>query len=269
MIKYTYNGHRIRYFLGQVFLVDNFFIKKIVDFFNPKINENIIEIGPGFGALTFPIIDRVKSITLIELDKNLANFFLKNNKYKDKLNVIIKDVIKVDFNLIAQNNGFKIRIIGNLPYYISTSLIFHLFKYVYRIKDMCFMFQKEVADRLLAKKNNKKYGFLSVITQYIFKIVKLIMIPSVAFFPKPKVDSVMVSLVPHKNNPYPFCKIKNLCFITKQAFNQRRKIIKNSLSNFFDIKDFEELKIDPYSRAENLSIEDYCNLAIKFFNRSY
>lgn len=267
MVKHLYNGYRIHYSLGQVFLVDNFFIKKIIDFFDPKINENIVEIGPGFGSLTFPIIDRVKNMTLIELDRNLALVFLKNNKYKNKFNVIIKDVMKVDFDSIVKKVGFPMRIIGNLPYYISVSLIFYLFKYVYCIKDMYFMFQKEVADRLLAKKNNKKYGFLSIIVQYIFKIVKLIIIPATAFFPKPKVDSVMLSLVPYKDSPYPICDIKCLCLVAKKAFSQRRKIIKNSLSDYFNTKDFQDFEINPYNRPENLSITDYCNLSIKFFDK--
>lgn len=266
MNKKIYNGHLIRDYLGQVFLVNKFFIKKIIYFFNPKSGENIVEIGPGLGALTFPILNKINNMTLIELDNDLAFFFLKNKKYRDKLNVIIKDASKVDYGLIAKKNNLPIRIIGNLPYYISIPLIFHLFNYIDCIQDMCFMFQKEVADRLLAKKDNKNYGFLSIITQYMCKVVKLIMVPSCAFIPEPKVDSMVVSLIPYKKNPYPICDIKCLCFIVKKAFSQRRKIIKNSLSGIFDLEDFKRFKINPNSRAENLSINDYCNLSIKFFS---
>lgn len=247
---------------GQVFLTEKKFIEKIVFSFNPIKNQNIVEIGPGFGSLTFPIFKFVKKMNVIEIDKDLSNILKKHNKFNDNLKIIIKDVRKVNFFHFFKK-GKLIRIIGNLPYNISISVIFYLLKYTKIIEDMYLMLQKEVAERLLAQPNSKKYGILSVIIQYMCKIIHITDIPSVAFTPIPKVNSTMVALIPYRKNPYRICDFKILNYIVKKAFNQRRKIIKNSL-NFFQKEDFLDIGINPYSRAEDISINDFCSLTYKF-----
>lgn len=260
-----YKGHLIKKRLGQVFLTKNIFIEKIISKFNPEKNQNIVEIGPGLGSLTYPIIKFVKKMTVIEIDCNLANRLIENTKYNKKLDVITMNVININFFDFFKKNKQLIRIIGNLPYNSSIPIIFHLFKYAKYIQDMYLMFQKEVADRLLAQPNNKKYGALSVMTQYICKIKHIINVPSSAFTPNPKVQSSMLSFSPYRVKPYPVFDIKLLNFILRKAFSQKRKKIKNSLFEFFSLSDFLDLKIDPNSRAENISVNDFCNLTCKFF----
>ncbi|MGP1930221.1 MAG: 16S rRNA (adenine(1518)-N(6)/adenine(1519)-N(6))-dimethyltransferase RsmA [Arsenophonus sp. ET-YP4-MAG3] len=261
MNKQIYQGHFARKRFGQNFLVDKFIINNIVTNFNPKYDQIIIEIGPGLGALTLAVSEYVKNMTVIELDRDLAVRLAVHPKLKSKLTIIQKDVMMIDFTMIAKEKGQPIRIFGNLPYNIATSLIFYLFTYVNIISDMNFMLQKEVANRLIAKPNTKEYGHFSIIAQYYFNITHILSVPASAFIPSPKVDSIVVRLAPYEQNNYPTCDVKLLNHITIQAFNQRRKTIRNSLKNLFNVQELEQLGINSNWRAENISIENYCKLA--------
>ncbi|WMY97143.1 MAG: 16S rRNA (adenine(1518)-N(6)/adenine(1519)-N(6))-dimethyltransferase RsmA [Arsenophonus sp.] len=261
MNKKIYQGHFPRKRFGQFFLTDPFIVKNIIKSFNPKNNQEIIEIGPGLGSLTLPLIKHVKHITVIELDRNLAFRLMMHPELKNKLTILQNDAMKIDFSIFSQSKGKKIRILGNLPYNISIPLIFHLFNYINTITDMYFMLQKEVVNRLVTKKNMKTYGHLSIMTQYFCKIENILKVSPSSFTPIPKVESGIVRLIPHKKKHYPICNVKILSFITKLAFNQRRKIIRNSLQKIFTIQDFKKLNINPENRAENISIKKYCELA--------
>ncbi|BAC24166.1 ksgA [Wigglesworthia glossinidia endosymbiont of Glossina brevipalpis] len=247
--------------LGQNFLKDKKIIKKIINFINPKYKDKIIEIGPGLGALTIPISKISKSITAIEIDKNLVYFLNKNKNIKNNLNIINIDIMKLNLKKFFSSFCDPVRIFGSLPYNISVSLMFNFIENYNKIIDMHFVIQKEVAQRILARPNNKHYGYISVIMQYYFYVEKLIDISNCAFKPIPKVQSSLIRMRPHKVCPFPFCDIDKMKVLLKSAFNQRRKMLKNSLKKYFSVEQIILYKINPKLRAENLSIENYCNLS--------
>ncbi|ARC54885.1 hypothetical protein AOQ88_01325 [Candidatus Riesia sp. GBBU] len=260
-----YHRYHIQKNFGQHFLINKNLIKKIIDIINPNFNESFIEIGPGFGALTFPLIKRSESLIAVEIDKNLSNHLLNKLRSKRKVKIISEDIMKLDLSILKNRNSM-FRIVGNLPYNISTNLIFYFLSFSGFIIDMHFTFQKELAERLFAKPNNKSYSRISVLTQYLYKVVPVIEIDSSSFFPKPKVESLMVKFIPkfpHRDKS----NLEVLREITKAAFGKRRKMIKNSLKTFFTVKDFEKIDIDPKDRAENISIKKYFKLVQYFKNR--
>lgn len=257
----SYQGHIPRQRFAQHFLKDSNIIDNIVSAINPIPGEAIIEIGPGLGALTKPVADIVDQMIVIELDRDLANRLKEHPTLKEKLTVYQKDVMNVDFALLEEEAGQSLRIFGNLPYNISTPLMFYLFGYNKIIRDMHFMLQKEVLNRLVAYPHNKEYGRLTVMVQYYCNIIPILSVPSVAFTPVPKVDSYLVRLVPHKKLPNTVTDTGILKQITTKAFNQRRKIICNSLNQFFTAKQLTMIDIDPNVRAENISVAQYCQMA--------
>lgn len=260
----SYKGHFIRKCLGQHFLHDKKIISNMVDIINPKLDHIMVEIGPGLGSLTKKIVTNLKYITVIEIDYNLIVKLKKQLILSSKLNILHQNAMLVDFLKLSSEIGKPLRIFGNLPYNISISFIFHMFNYVNIIKDMHFLLQKEVFLRLTAKPNVKYYNRLSIMSQCYFKIVKLLEVPNTSFIPMPKVESVMVKLIP--NFPYFLNKeAYKLNKLLKYVFNQRRKILKNSLNKFFNIKELINYGINPNLRAENLSIEQYCYLAKLLF----
>ncbi|MDT9587072.1 MAG: 16S rRNA (adenine(1518)-N(6)/adenine(1519)-N(6))-dimethyltransferase RsmA [Candidatus Arsenophonus melophagi] len=261
MNKRIYQGHVARKRFGQNFLTDPFVIENIVTVFNPKTDQAIVEIGPGLGALTLPVSEHIEHMTVIELDRDLAARLSTYPDINTKLTIIAKDALKIDFSKIAQEQGQPIRVFGNLPYNISTPLMFHLFTYTTAISDMHLMLQKEVANRLTAMKNTKEYGRLSIIAQLYCQIIPIVVVPSSAFTPAPKVESVVVRFIPHRLNDYSIYDFKALSRITTLAFNQRRKTVRNSLRDLFSMQDFVKLDIDPNCRAENISVETYSKLA--------
>lgn len=261
MNKRIHQGHFARKRFGQNFLTDPFIIDNIVTAFNPKPDQAIVEIGPGLGALTLPVSEQIENMTVVELDRDLAVRLAAHPALNAKLTIIQNDAMMIDFSAIAKKKGQTLRVFGNLPYNISTILMFHLFTYTTAIADMNFMLQKEVVNRLVASANTKAYGRLSVMAQYSCQIIPILAVPPSAFTPVPKVNSAVVRLIPHQRNPYPICDVKLLRRITAQAFNQRRKMICNSLSDLFGVQDFEQLGIDLNCRAENISVENYCKLA--------
>ncbi|MGP1947034.1 MAG: 16S rRNA (adenine(1518)-N(6)/adenine(1519)-N(6))-dimethyltransferase RsmA [Arsenophonus sp. NC-PG7-MAG3] len=261
MNKRIHEGHFARKRFGQNFLIDPFIINNIVTAFNPKSDQSIVEIGPGLGALTLPMTKNIENITVIELDRNLAARLAAHPVLSAKLTIISNDAMTIDFGAIAKEKSQPLRVFGNLPYNISTHLMFHLFTYTNAIADMNFMLQKEVVNRLVAGPNTKAYGRLSVMAQYYCQIISILAVPPSAFMPAPKVDSAVIRLIPHQRNHYPICDVDLLSRITTQGFNQRRKTIRNSLSDLFSEQDFEQLGIDSNCRAENISVENYCKLA--------
>ncbi|KGQ32468.1 ribosomal RNA small subunit methyltransferase A [Gallibacterium genomosp. 2] len=257
----THLGHTARKRFGQNFLHDDQIIQSIVAAINPQANDFLIEIGPGLGALTEPVAEQIEHLTVIELDRDLAERLRHHPFLHQKLTVIEQDVMRFDFQQLAQQSDKPLRIFGNLPYNISTPLMFHLFQDHDVIQDMHFMLQKEVVNRLCAGPNSKAYGRLTIMAQYFCQVIPVLEVPPSAFKPAPKVDSAVVRLVPHKVLPYPVKDLYWLNRICTQAFNQRRKTLRNSLMDLFTAEQLVELEIKLTDRAENLTIADYARLA--------
>lgn len=262
----THLGHTARKRFGQNFLHDQQIIQSIVAAIYPQPDQFLLEIGPGLGALTEPVAEQVDQLTVIELDRDLAKRLRHHPFLQQKLQVIEADAMQFDFAQLFEQQQLaskqqKIRIFGNLPYNISTPLMFHLFQYHHLIQDMHFMLQKEVVKRLCASPNSKAYGRLTIMAQYYCQVMPVLEVPPSAFKPAPKVDSAVVRLVPHQQLPYPVKDIAWLNRVCSQAFNQRRKTLRNALSHLFSAENLTALGIDLNARAENLSIADYAKLA--------
>ena len=241
---------------GQHFLVDQNIINKLVKYIAPDKDDVILEIGPGDGALSKSIIPLIKKFYLIEKDKDLLDELYLLLKQNNNGEIINNDILKFNFASIQE----KFRVIGNLPYNISTEIIFMVCK-VCNIIDIHFMLQKEVVDRMIANPNTKTYGRLSVMTQAYFHAAKLFDISENVFVPKPKVKSSFIRLLPKEyifdNNNH-----ENIFYkIVKKAFEGRRKMIRTSLGKYFKENDYDTIKIDSKKRPENLSIKDYLLLS--------
>ncbi|MCW9717746.1 16S rRNA (adenine(1518)-N(6)/adenine(1519)-N(6))-dimethyltransferase RsmA [Avibacterium sp. 21-599] len=259
-------GHTARKRFGQNFLSDDNIIQSIVAAIYPQPDQYLVEIGPGLGALTEPVAERVERLTVVELDRDLAERLRHHPFLHQKLNVIEADAMQFDFAQLYQDEKLaeknqKLRIFGNLPYNISTPLMFHLFNYCEQIQDMHFMLQKEVVKRLCAAPNSKAYGRLTIMAQYFCQVMPVLEVPPSAFKPAPKVDSAVVRLIPHSTLPHPVKDLYWLNRVCTQAFNQRRKTLRNALSTLFSAENLTALGIDLNARAENLSIADYVRLA--------
>ncbi|VFP87276.1 16S rRNA (adenine(1518)-N(6)/adenine(1519)-N(6))-dimethyltransferase RsmA [Candidatus Erwinia haradaeae] len=255
-----YQGHCVRKRFGQCFLQNQYYINEIVDAINPQCNELLLEIGPGLGALTHKIGDKLNHLAVVEIDKDLA-LYLKNNPILGpKLIIFQQDILTFDFENFSKKQGNPLRIFGNLPYNISTPLLFELFKHMNVLQDMHLMVQKEVAARLIASPGNKNYGRLSVMAQYYCTITPIITIPPKAFTPSPKVHSTMIRLLPRAQKYDSKFNTTILNSITTAAFSQRRKTLKNSLSNFFSSHHLLSINISPTLRAEDISVDQYCEL---------
>ena len=245
---------RARKRFGQNFLVDKGVIQKIIGSFSINPGDYIIEIGPGRGALTQPLSDSRCDLTLIEIDRDLATDLAVRFPNAVPVN---QDVMTIDFNLFAKES--LIRIIGNLPYNISTPLLFKLFDSGEHIRDMHFMLQREVVDRMTAEPATKAYGRLSVMTQLHCHAEKLFEVPPEAFSPRPKVQSAIIRLTPNKRATDVDSQL--LESILVQAFSMRRKTIRNALRKFLTVDELESLHLNPRLRPENLTIEDYLSCA--------
>ncbi len=226
---------------------------------NPKPGQSMIEIGPGQGALTYPLLERCKELTAIELDRDLIPILKEKSKPFGHLHLINSDILQV--NLSSLPLAPPLRVVGNLPYNISTPLMFHLLKTSSHIDDMHFMVQKEVALRITANPNQtpntKHYGRLSVMIQYYCECEYLFDVPPGCFTPPPKVESAIIRLKPYSVLPIEVNDIELLGAIVKMAFNQRRKTISNSLKKVIDSNALKALKIDPKLRPENLHLSDF------------
>ena len=258
-------GHTARKRFGQNFLHDNHVIQNIVAAIYPQKDQFLVEIGPGLGALTEPVGEQVEHLTVVELDRDLAERLRHHPFLHQKLTVIETDAMQFDFGTLYADQTAepkqKLRVFGNLPYNISTPLMFHLFKYHDVIQDMHFMLQKEVVKRLCAAPNSKAYGRLTIMAQYFCQVMPVLEVPPSAFKPAPKVDSAVVRLIPHQTLPHPVKDLYWLNRVCSQAFNQRRKTLRNALSTLFSPENLIALEIDLNARAENLSIADYARLA--------
>ncbi|MDO6565659.1 16S rRNA (adenine(1518)-N(6)/adenine(1519)-N(6))-dimethyltransferase RsmA [Alteromonas sp. 1_MG-2023] len=260
----THLGHTARKRFGQNFLHDDYVIGQIVSAINPQHEQNLVEIGPGLGALTDPVCDEVEALTVIELDRDLAKRLREHPFNGSKLTVIEQDAMTMDFTELAKTMPVKdkgLRVFGNLPYNISTPLMFHLFSHAACVDDMHFMLQKEVVNRLAAGHGSKSYGRLSVMAQYYCKIMPVLNVPPGAFKPPPKVDSAVVRLIPHKTPPVDVVSVATLERVCAQAFNQRRKTIRNSLKESLTEAQISALGINPTVRAEVLSLQDFATIA--------
>ena len=239
---------------GQNFLQDQNIINKIVQAIDPQPDDQLVEVGPGRGALTFPILETVKHLDIIEIDRDLVEWW--HSKQLDKITIHAQDALKFDLCTLVQNN--KLRVIGNLPYNISTPLLFHLFEHLECISDMHFMLQKEVVDRMVAKPGSKTYGRLSVMTQFFCQAQRLFTVSPHAFQPPPKVESAIVRLVPREQSLD--INKDRLAELVQQAFSQRRKTLRNSLKGWFTSEQMSVLGIDPAARPETLDLEAFTRL---------
>ncbi|MGB1198531.1 MAG: 16S rRNA (adenine(1518)-N(6)/adenine(1519)-N(6))-dimethyltransferase RsmA [Thalassotalea sp.] len=260
MKKNVHLGHQAKKRFGQNFLHNDAIISKIVDAINPEPGENLIEIGPGLGALTEPVVDRAGELSVVELDRDLAHRLRHHPFLAPKLTIYEQDALKFDFAELATEDN-PLRIFGNLPYNISTPLIFHLLTFKSQVKDMHFMLQKEVVERMASGPDCKSYGRLSVMTQYQCQVLPVMEIGPEAFNPPPKVDSAIVRLIPHKTIKNPVKKLADLNKVCLAAFNQRRKTIRNSFKKIISADQLVELSIDPSIRPENLTLDDFIKLA--------
>jgi 16S rRNA (adenine1518-N6/adenine1519-N6)-dimethyltransferase len=247
---------------GQNFLIDEKIIEEIMSTISPKPDEIFVEIGPGHGALTQELLSRVKQLHAIEIDKDLTKKLTR--LYKNQKNFILypTDVLTFDFLALSQQlNHHPFRLVGNLPYNISSPLLFHLFKQLPAIHDMHFTFQKEVANRLAATVGTKAFGRLTVMAQYHCHIDVLFNIPKEAFRPAPKVESSFVRLIPYTKRPYTAKNSELFSKLVTTAFSHRRKTLKNALKNWANDGIFQHLSIDASLRPESISIEKYVELA--------
>ncbi|PKG38255.1 16S rRNA (adenine(1518)-N(6)/adenine(1519)-N(6))-dimethyltransferase RsmA [Psychromonas sp. Urea-02u-13] len=262
----THLGHTARKRFGQNFLHDDYIIDSIVAAIAPQPDDNIVEIGPGLGALTEPVASKVKVLNVVELDRDLAERLAKHPTLAEKLNITQADAMQFDFGQLASEDN-QLRVFGNLPYNISTPLMFHLFEFATKIKDMHFMLQKEVVNRLCAGPDCKAYGRLTVMAQYYCKVIPVLEVPPTAFIPAPKVDSAVVRLEPYDVPPFFAKSMKCLNQVCSMAFNQRRKTIRNCLREILDVEELQAMGVDHTKRAENVSVEEYVRLANYVFDR--
>lgn len=253
-------GHQAKKRFGQNFLHNDAVISDIIDAINPEPGENLIEIGPGLGALTEPVIERAGKLSVVELDRDLAHRLRHHPFIAKDLTIYETDALKFDFSQLAESNK-PLRIFGNLPYNISTPLIFHLLTFKDQVQDMHFMLQKEVVERMAAGPDCKAYGRLSIMTQYQCQVLPVMEIGPEAFKPAPKVDSAIVRLVPHANIANPVKDINALNTVCLTAFNQRRKTIRNSFKKLITVEQLTVLNIDANLRPENLCLDQYIKLA--------
>ncbi len=251
--------HQARKRFGQNFLVDPGIIGKIIRAISPTPEQHIVEIGPGLGALTTSILPLAGKMDVIELDRDIIPKLKIACLDLGELNIHQSDALRFDYKALV-NSDKPLRIIGNLPYNISSPLIFHLLTFEECIQDMHFMLQKEVVARMAAKPNSKTYGRLSVMVQYHCDVIALFNVPANAFRPAPKVISAFLRLRPRtptrKTDDY-----KYFSELVRLAFNQRRKMLSNSLKDTVSVDAFSRASIDPKSRPEQLSVDDFVRLS--------
>jgi 16S rRNA (adenine1518-N6/adenine1519-N6)-dimethyltransferase len=252
-------GHRARKRFGQNFLTDPLVIQRIINTINPADGELILEIGPGKAALSRPLAESAAELHLLEIDRDLTTRLQSLFHHQGQDRVHTGDALKVDFSEIVDGRPF--RLVGNLPYNISTPLLFHVLQWNDLIIDMHFMLQQEVVKRMAAVPGSKAWGRLSVMCQYYCEVTALFSVPPAAFTPAPKVQSLFVKLVPHNEPPV---MIKNMAVferLVSQAFSMRRKTLRNSLKGMLDAGMIESAGIDPGLRPEMLGLAQFAALS--------
>jgi 16S rRNA (adenine1518-N6/adenine1519-N6)-dimethyltransferase len=274
-------GHAAKKRFGQNFLHDPGIIRRIIGLIRPLPGQAIIEIGPGQGALTGALVAGAGRVTAIELDQDLLPI-LRSRFGPSELNLIAADVLTVDFAALAQSLASEffpasesaaaprsLRIVGNLPYNISTPLLFHLLPVVDRVADQTFMLQKEVVDRMVAAPGSKVYGRLSVMLQAHYRMEKLLQVPSGAFVPAPKVDSAIVGMWPLPEALRPSGDAQVFSRLVTQAFSARRKMLRNTLASYAEVIDLAAVGLLPTQRPEEVSVDQYRALAAQVAQSSY
>lgn len=249
-------AHKARKRFGQNFLIDHGVIRDIVRAVYPQKNDVIVEIGPGKGAITQLLADSCDNISVIELDRDLVPWLKVKFEKHPNFQLFQADALQFDFAQLIQNDK-ALRIVGNLPYNISTPLIFHLLTYSTQVRDMHFMLQKEVVKRMAAQAGDSAYGRLGIMVQYYCAVENLFEVPPTAFDPAPKVDSAIVRLVPHAQLPHPATNFQTLEKLVNVAFQQRRKTLRNALKQLLAPEIIEQLPIDTSVRAEEISLAEY------------
>lgn len=255
-------GHTARKRFGQNFLISGGIIRKIVDAIAPHDGDTVVEIGPGLGALTEPLLERIDHLHVVEIDRDLIAR-LQQRFPPERLTVHEGDALEFDFGTLK--GAGRLKIAGNLPYNISSPLLFHLVPFAPQVYEMHFMLQKEVVDRMVAEPGSKDFGRLSVMLQYHYHMERMFIVPPGAFNPPPKVDSAIVRMIPvdfskvgaggTAIDPALFAKI------VTAAFSQRRKMLRNTLREFISETDLAALGITPTARAEDIAVADYVRLA--------
>jgi 16S rRNA (adenine1518-N6/adenine1519-N6)-dimethyltransferase len=249
-------GHVARKRFGQNFLVDRGIINAIVSAIDPQRGDTVVEIGPGLGAITEPLLARLDHLHVVEIDRDLIGR-LKKLHPPARMTIHEGDALDFDFASI----GRDLRLVGNLPYNISTPLLFHLAEYVGIVRDMHFMLQKEVVERMVALPGESDFSRLSVMLQYRFHLEWLIDVPPESFEPPPKVQSAVVRLIPRDVSELNAKSHEKLSQVVQTAFSQRRKMLRNTLKGTLSDAGFAELGIDPTRRAEDIAVADYVHIA--------
>ena len=252
--------HKAKKKFGQNFLVDEQIIADIISAIRPQPEDTMVEIGPGLGALTRPLLKKLNHLHVVEIDRDiiarLESDYPQDNP-KLKLTVHAGDALEFDLATLSK----PLRIVGNLPYNISSPLLFHFAAYAEHITDMHFMLQNEVVERMVAGPSTPAYGRLSVMLQYRFVMEKLLDVPPESFRPSPKVDSAIVRMIPLPASEILVANEKLFAAVVRTAFGQRRKTLRNTLRSYLSENDFEKLEINPQLRAENLAVADFIKAA--------
>jgi 16S rRNA (adenine1518-N6/adenine1519-N6)-dimethyltransferase len=252
-------GHRARKRFSQNFLHDAHYIERIVDAIDPRPGDRIVEIGPGLGALTAPLIARAGRVTCIEIDRDLAAR-LRGRFGAGQLTLLEGDALKFDWGTLAAADPQPLKIVGNLPYHISTPLLFTLLPIGTHVVAQHFMLQKEVVDRIVAAPGSKDFGRLSVMLQFHYRAARLFVVPAGAFSPPPKVQSAIVRLTPVPADELPHVDVALFRRVVTAAFGQRRKTLRNALAGLLTEDQVRSAGIDPGARAETLGVAAYVAL---------
>ena len=250
---------RAKKHLGQNFLHERGVIAKIVQAIDPRPGDRLVEIGPGQGALTLPLLDRHGALTAIEFDRDLLLPLAAAARDHGDLTLLNANVMDVDFTALA--DGGALRVVGNLPYNLSSPILFHALAHAGAISDMHFMLQKEVVERMAAAPGSKVYGRLSVMLQAYCTVIPLFTVPPGAFRPAPKVDSAVVRLRPRPPGDIGIADARRFAEVVRAAFGQRRKTLRNALSGVLEAGEFEAAGIDPGARAEQLAVADFVRMS--------
>jgi 16S rRNA (adenine1518-N6/adenine1519-N6)-dimethyltransferase len=252
-------SHQARKRFSQNFLRDPQIIEQIVRAINPQAGEQILEIGPGHGALTRPLLASGVELHMLEIDRDLAALLQLEFAHQENAHLHVGDALDQDFAAIA--NGRKFRVVGNLPYHISTPILFHVLQWSSMVNDMYFMLQREVVDRMAATPGNKNWGRLSIMCQYHFSVTRLFNVPPQAFTPAPKVQSSVVRLRPHEQPPVHIDSMEAFRKLVRQSFTMRRKTLRNCMRGLLQAEQIESAGIDPGLRPESLGLLEFATLS--------
>lgn len=245
---------------GQHFLTDRHVIHQIVAAISPEKGQRIVEIGPGLGALTVEILQKTGHLIAIELDRDLISQLNDQCQAYGELKLYQADALAFDYSQLVES-GQKLRLVGNLPYNISTPLLFHLLQFENVIQDMHFMLQQEVVSRIVAQVGSSNYGRLSVMIQYFCEVMELFSVDAQAFDPPPAVTSAIIKLVPYHNYEHRANDIKRFTLVVAEAFNQRRKTLRNTLKKVISASQLEKIGINPELRPQQLSVAEFVNIS--------